>query len=112
MRHVKASADVTGQAYTLTEAVLPPGRGAPPHMHGEHEEAFYVLEGQMSFSVEGDVIEASAGDFVLVPRGLRHAFDIEGSKPARYLCIFSPPITDRERESLAEQVKAYKEQGT
>jgi quercetin dioxygenase-like cupin family protein len=112
MRQVKASALATNEAYTLTETTLPPGLGAPRHVHAEHEEAFYVLHGQVSFQVSGERIEASVGDFVLVPRGVEHAFDITGGQPAQYLCIFSPPITDRERESLAQQVSAYKEQAT
>jgi hypothetical protein len=49
---------------------------------------------------------------MLVPRGVEHAFDIDGSENARYLCIFSPPITERERASLAEQVRTYQEKAT
>lgn len=109
MRHVKASASATREAYTLTETSLPPGLGAPPHVHVEHEEAFYVLDGRIVFTVEGEAVHAAPGDFILVPRGASHGFDIEGTEPARFLCIFSPPVTERERASLAEQVKKYKE---
>ncbi len=105
-RHIKASPDATHDAYTLTEATLPPGLGAPPHIHHEHEEAFYVLDGEVTFVVEGEGLVATAGDFVLVPRGTTHAFDISGDGDATYLCIFSPPITDKERKSLAQQIEA------
>jgi quercetin dioxygenase-like cupin family protein len=104
-RLLKASAEVTNGAYTVTETSLPPGLGAPAHSHAAHEEAFYVLEGVISFSVGRDTVDARPGDFVLIPRGIEHAFDVRGGDNARYLCIFSPPITDEERKALAHQAQ-------
>lgn len=87
----KASGPDTGGAYTLHESNRAPGQGAPPHVHPEHEEAFYLLSGTIDFTIGTKRLMASAGTFVSVPRGTLHAFEVAGDEPATYLCIFSPP---------------------
>jgi quercetin dioxygenase-like cupin family protein len=59
-------------------------------VHGEQDEAFYVLEGAIEFMAAGERIVAPEGTFVLVPRATEHAFTVIGDAPARYLCIMSP----------------------
>jgi quercetin dioxygenase-like cupin family protein len=103
-RIVKATADMTHGAYTLTMSTRTPGPVAPHHVHLDHVEAFYVLNGELTFDVEGRSTVARAGTFVLVPRGASHAFDVTGEADASYLCIFSPPPTEAERRLLNEQL--------
>ena len=52
-------------------------RGASPHIHVEHVDAFYIVESELSFVVgpDLDVVRASAGTFVMVPPNLIHGFD-------------------------------------
>lgn len=45
---VKAAAAETKNAFTLIEVKLPPGGGAPPHIHHGEEEGFYILEGELT----------------------------------------------------------------
>jgi hypothetical protein len=47
---IKTSAQLTGGAYGLVEASVPPGSGPPPHVHTREDEAFYVLDGQLEFT--------------------------------------------------------------
>ncbi len=47
--------------YALWEAIVPPGGGPPPHTHSREEEGFYVLEGEITFYVEGQPFVATAG---------------------------------------------------
>lgn len=51
-----------------------PEAGVAPHVHREHADAFYVLEGKVVFELAGEPMEASAGTFVLAPAGLVHGF--------------------------------------
>ena len=51
----------------------PPGFGAPEHTHS-YDEVFVIHEGCGRFTVEGIVVEAKAGDVVIVPAGSRHEF--------------------------------------
>ena len=64
----KAAKEETGGAYALIEGTVV-GDGPPPHIHTTEEEAFYVLEGELNVLVGQRTVTATAGAFVLVPRG-------------------------------------------
>lgn len=70
--------------------MAPRRRGPPEHEHAAEDDAFYVLEGELTFTVEGETIVAGAGTFVLVPPGVRHTFANRGSAPARILNVHAP----------------------
>ena len=74
---------------SLTYAGRAGGEGvADPHVH-RHSEAFYVLEGALTFEVgaELETITIGAGGFVAAPPGLAHAYRTAGRRPARWLVI-------------------------
>lgn len=92
----KASDEDTGGAYTLFENTMPPRSPGPrPHIHHRHDEAFYVLEGELTVRVGARTITAPAGSFVLVPRGEIHQPANPGEQQARFLLIFSPGGMDQ-----------------
>jgi mannose-6-phosphate isomerase-like protein (cupin superfamily) len=62
----------------------------PLHVHHRTDEAFYVLEGELSVQIGQRHVKAPAGAMVLVPRGTMHRYANEGSSPARFLVIISP----------------------
>src|SRR5437763_16105451 len=64
-----ATGEDTGGAYALIHAVVPPGGGPPPHVHRREDEAFYVLEGALTFEVDGRGLTGAAGSGVTLPRG-------------------------------------------
>lgn len=86
----KATRQSTGGRLTLAEASVPPGGGPPPHLHREADEAFYVLSGMFEFLSGEETFEAGAGDFVYVPRGVRHRFRNTGTHTGRLLFLFTP----------------------
>jgi quercetin dioxygenase-like cupin family protein len=67
-------------------------RGAEPHVHHHHTDAFYVLEGELTFRIGPDLepTTAPAGTFVAVPPNVVHAFDNDSSERARFLNFHSP----------------------
>ena len=75
-----------------------PTRGArpasrwPPHLHREHTDAFYVLEGELTFEIgrEARTITVSSGGFVAAPPDLAHSLRNDGDRPARWLTIHAP----------------------
>jgi quercetin dioxygenase-like cupin family protein len=74
----------------LSETSLTFGaRGAAPHIHREHADAFYVLEGGLDFHVAGEQRSLEAGAFVLAPPGLVHGFQI-GPQGVRHLNFHTP----------------------
>ena len=92
----KASDADTAGAYALFENRMPAGSPGPlPHLHRRHDEAFYILEGELSVRVGAQTVIAPAGSFVLVPRGVVHRPSNPGPQPARFLLIFSPGGMDQ-----------------
>jgi quercetin dioxygenase-like cupin family protein len=82
--------DETGGRYALWEALVPPGGGPPPHVHSREEEGFYVLEGEITLTVNGERLMARAGTFANMPVGTPHSFKNESSRPARMLISVAP----------------------
>jgi quercetin dioxygenase-like cupin family protein len=79
----------SGGSYFTLEAHVGPGNGPPPHIHHHEEEQFYILEGVLTLRVGDQTFQASAGDFVHIPRETVHSFK-NGPTPARLLATFSP----------------------
>jgi mannose-6-phosphate isomerase-like protein (cupin superfamily) len=81
----------TGGGFSLVEHPLPPrSLGAPLHTHSREDEYSFILEGRIGLQLGDEVLEAGAGDLVLKPRAIPHAFWNAGSEPARLLEIISP----------------------
>ena len=85
-----ATGEDTDGRYALWETIVPPGGGPPPHVHSREEEGFYVLEGEIAFTVNGKRVVAAAGTFANVPVGTPHSFKNEGDRPARMLISVAP----------------------
>jgi quercetin dioxygenase-like cupin family protein len=67
-------------------------RGPDPHVHHQHVDAFYVLEGELEFGVGPDVepVKAPAGTFVAVPPNVVHTFRNSSGATARWLNFHAP----------------------
>lgn len=85
-----ATGDGTNGKYALWEALVGPGGGPPPHVHSREEEGFYVLEGEITFTINGERVVATAGMFANMPVGTPHSFKNESSKTARMLISLAP----------------------
>jgi quercetin dioxygenase-like cupin family protein len=85
-----ATGQETNGNYALWEALVPPGGGPPPHVHSREEEGFYVLDGEITFTVAGERVVAKAGTFANMPVGTPHSFKNESDRPARMLISVAP----------------------
>ncbi len=91
---IKLDGSQTGGAFTLVEQNNGPGVSDPAHFHTQEEEIFYVIEGEMEFTVGDRKIAATAGTTVLLPRGVTHSFKTMGSG-ARALVMMFPSGIER-----------------
>lgn len=106
----KAVSEDTGGAYTFIELLIQPNGGAPPHIHSQEDEAFYIQEGEIEFQLDEQIIVATAGTFLHSPKGQMHRFTNMGTTPAKVLCWNTPaglekffaevgkPVQDRDSE--------------
>ncbi len=102
----KVTAEQTGGAYSLFEVVTHPGGSPLPHVQHQEDECFYVLEGEFEFLNNGDVVRASVGSLVYVPRGNLHTYKNVGSKPGRMLVSQTPGgLHERFFEELGEEAQ-------
>lgn len=86
---LKSSAETTAGRVAVTENLAPRGAGSPLHVHRREDEWFYVIEGELTFWVAGETIEAPAGSFVYGPRNIPHTF-VVSSEQARFLLGVEP----------------------
>lgn len=85
-----ATGEETNGKYALWEALVPPGGGPPPHVHSREEEGFYILEGEITFTVNGEKTVAKPGTFANMPVGTPHSFKNESDRPAKMLISVAP----------------------
>ena len=85
----KTSSEETSSLFAIEHSNLLPG-GPPLHLHFEQEEWFYVIDGEVLFQVGAQRVQLKAGESVLGPRRVPHAFTAVGPTPARMLIIFTP----------------------
>ena len=71
------------------------GRVLEQHVHDGEDDAFYIVEGEMTFMLEDGDVAAPPGTFVLVPPGVEHGFRNDGATPVRMLNIHAPAGFDR-----------------
>jgi mannose-6-phosphate isomerase-like protein (cupin superfamily) len=85
----KAGGAETDGKFALLDQTMPPGYAVPRHIHLNEDEAWYVLEGSMTFYCGEHVIEAGKYGWVFAPRGIPHTFKV-GSEGARALTFAFP----------------------
>ena len=80
--------DTAGQ-FSMLEIVGRPGTEPPYHVHQNEDETFYILEGRISFMVDGVVYDLVAGDTMFLPRNVPHTFRVR-SEHARGILTVTP----------------------
>jgi quercetin dioxygenase-like cupin family protein len=86
---IKATAEDTGGQMTIVEVTEPPGAEGPLHVHHREDEAFWVLEGEVTLQIGERLIEARAGDYAFGPRNIPHRYTV-GASGCRMLFICTP----------------------
>jgi quercetin dioxygenase-like cupin family protein len=66
-----------------------PGETAGLHTH-DVDHVLVMRSGVMRWTVDGEAIDAVAGDVIVAPAGVQHGFEVIGDEPVRLLCIESP----------------------
>ncbi|MFN8180156.1 MAG: quercetin 2,3-dioxygenase [bacterium] len=71
--------DTQGQ-FALMEQIARKGNVPPRHIHHREDETFYVIEGEMTFSIGDRTIKATPGTMVFAPRDVAHSFTIDSEQ--------------------------------
>jgi quercetin dioxygenase-like cupin family protein len=102
---IKATSADTGGLMTIVEVTEPPGAEAPLHVHYREDEAFWILEGEVTLEVGDETIHATAGDFAFGPRDVPHRYTV-GSDGCRMLFICAPGGFEELVRGMSEPAQA------
>jgi quercetin dioxygenase-like cupin family protein len=97
----------SGGHVAFCENVAPPRWAGPPLHHHDFDEAFYVLEGELVFHVDGELIIRRAGEFAFAPRGVVHTLANHSDAPARYLLAITPGGFERYFARMSDDVPEW-----
>jgi quercetin dioxygenase-like cupin family protein len=88
---IKVDNEESGGRQCFSEWTIEAGDdGPPPHLHEEHQEAFFVVDGTLTFRAGAETIEAEAGSFIFIPAGVVHTFSNRSDAPARCVNAYVP----------------------
>jgi len=73
----------------VIDTLIPPDYHVPLHVHREADEAYYVLEGEMTLEVDGAQFVGGPGETLHVPKGAAHRFH-SSNVPLRYVIVYAP----------------------
>ncbi|HEX4770478.1 MAG TPA: cupin domain-containing protein [Bryobacteraceae bacterium] len=83
----------TGGALSTVRISLEKGAdGARPHRHEKSAEMFYILDGRVQVLSGEDNVTAEAGDVIVVPPRLAHAFAAQRNSKADILIVIAPGV--------------------
>jgi quercetin dioxygenase-like cupin family protein len=86
---LKIPAVATGGAFSLVEQLIPKGSSPPLHRHSNEDEAWIVLDGEITFFIDDEQHAAGPGTYVFGPRGRAHTHRVE-SETARLATLLIP----------------------
>ncbi|MFN8598657.1 MAG: quercetin 2,3-dioxygenase [Anaerolineae bacterium] len=123
----KALGSETGGEYWALEGLADRNMAVPLHAHSREVEIWYVLEGEITFTIGDEKQTVGPGSFAYIPRNTPHTFQIrsgtarwfgiglpagldqwffETGEPARSLTL-PPPTTSPDVNVIIASLKAY-----
>ena len=68
-----------------------PGQYQKPHIHGDQDKIYFVLEGAGRFSLAGKEERLSRGEALVAAAGVEHGLINDGTDPLLVLVVVTPP---------------------
>jgi quercetin dioxygenase-like cupin family protein len=90
LRALKLSAQETAGDVYLVEGIMPKGSEVPVHVHTQEDDIFHVLAGTVELILGDEIIHASEGTIVYLPRNVKHGIKTLGDTTARVLNYVIP----------------------
>ena len=87
---IRARGLETGGQFSVLETRTPEGGGPPAHVHEREDETFFVLDGEIAFTIGEETTAGVPGTLVFAPRGVAHK-SVATRGPARHLTVVTPP---------------------
>ena len=102
---ILVSSKDTNGAFSLIHGYEIKGLEPPPHVHTKEDESFYILDGEINYTVDKEVFNAKRGDWIFLPRNVQHSFKVQ-SDQAEVLIQLSPGGFEEYFKEMSEPAKA------
>jgi len=100
----------SGRISVIENIVPPRAKGPFLHKH-DFDEAFYMLEGELTFQVADELVTVPAGEMAFAPGGVAHTFTNRADAPARYLLVCTPAGFERYFARIAAEQEGVEPPG-
>jgi quercetin dioxygenase-like cupin family protein len=87
---VKLRGGETGDSIMMFEEIVPAGTKSTFHLHHDSDEVAYVLSGEVTFMIGGEISVGGPGACAFMPRGVPHAWKSTGAETGRVLFLYTP----------------------
>ena len=87
---VKLRGGETGDSIMIFEEIVPAGTKSTFHLHHDSDEVAYVLSGEVTFMIGGEISVGGPGACAFMPRGVPHAWKSTGAETGRVLFLYTP----------------------
>ena len=91
----------SGGSLAVMDNAVPAGTAGPPLHHHDFDEAFYILEGELTFQLGEEIFTRGPGELAFARRGAHHTFANPSETDARMVLICTPAGFDRYFQRLA-----------
>jgi quercetin dioxygenase-like cupin family protein len=92
--HFLTGGQETNGKFSLMYIEVQKGNEPPAHTHQREDESYYILEGAIRFWIGNEVVDAKAGDFIHLPKGVPHRFELQ-SDSVKELMWMTPSGLER-----------------
>lgn len=87
---LRAPGQGTRTSLTLCEMRITPGSRCALHLHEAIDETLFIVSGSLTVRCGQELVEATEGTTVVIPRGTPHLWWNTSTKEARVLAYFTP----------------------
>lgn len=94
----------SGGEVSAIEIGASPERKGPSLHHHDFDEAFYVLEGELTFRLRDELFTCKAGELAFAPRGAAHTYANLSGTNARALIVCTPAGFERYFDRIAARI--------
>lgn len=91
---------VHGQQLTVTRYSFSPGGRFPHHRH-EQEQVAFVIDGEITFLVEGRPYTVTTDEVIIIPSGVPHSAEA-GAAGAQVISVVTPRRASEEAVEVLE----------
>jgi quercetin dioxygenase-like cupin family protein len=87
---IHATGKETDGNYSMVELYATKEGEVPWHIHHNEDEAFYILDGEMTFYIGDKMVKGKTGDCVFAPKGIPHRYSVDTKGYTKVMMVFSP----------------------